>query len=83
LIVSLNLVTDDWRLKLLAVGMAVLLMCAVAFSQNPPTSKTFTKSIDYTMPPGLVVINPPTRATVTVTGLADTISSVTSSSVVA
>jgi len=81
--VSWNLVTDDWRLKLLAVGMAVLLLGAVAFSQNPPTSKTFTKSIDYTMPPGLVVINPPTRATVTVTGLADTISSVTPSSVVA
>ena len=54
----------------------------VAFSQNPPTSKTLTKTIDYTVPPGLIVINPPTRATVKVSGLADTIGPLTSSSVV-
>jgi YbbR domain-containing protein len=78
-------ITDDWRLKLLALGLAVLMLGAVAFSQNPPTSKTFTKNIDIigAGPAGLVVINPPTKTTVTVTGLADTILSVTSSSVVA
>jgi hypothetical protein len=81
--VSWNLITDDWRLKLLAVGLAVLLLGAVAFSQNPPTSKTLTKSIDYTVPPGLIVINPPKTATVVVTGLADTLTSVTTSSVTA
>ena len=78
-------ITDDWRLKLLALGLAVLMLGAVAFSQNPPTSKTFTKNIDIigAGPAGLMVINPPTKTTVTVTGLADTISLVTSSSVVA
>ena len=78
-------ITDDWRLKLLALGLAVLMLGAVAFSQNPPTSKTFTKNIDIigAGPAGLMVVNPPTKTTVTVTGLADTISSVTSSSVVA
>jgi len=79
-----NWITDDWRLKLLAVGLAVLMLGAVAFSQNPPTSKTFTKTIAYTLPlSGLAVINPPTRTTVTVSGLADTISAVNPSNVVA
>lgn len=81
---SWNLITDDWRLKLLAVGLAVLLLGAVAFSQNPPTSKTMQVNIVYpAIPAGLIVINPPTKVTVTVSGLADTISSVTPSSVVA
>jgi hypothetical protein len=77
-------ITDDWKLKLLALGLAVLMLGAVAFSQNPPTSKTFTKSIDYSsLPANLIIINPPARTTVTVRGVADLISSVTSSSVVA
>jgi len=77
-------ITDDWKLKLLALGLAVLMLGAVAFSQNPPTSKTFSKSIDYSsLPPNLIIINPPARTTVTVRGVADLISSVTSSSVVA
>jgi YbbR domain-containing protein len=77
-------ITDDWKLKILALGLAALMLGAVAFSQNPPTSKTFTKSIDYSsLPSNLIVINPPARTTVTVTGVADLISSVTSSSVVA
>jgi YbbR domain-containing protein len=75
-------ITGDWRLKLLALGLAVLMLGAVAFSQNPPTSKTLTRNIDYVVPPGLMVINPPTRATVTVTGLGDVIATVTSNSVV-
>ena len=33
---NLNLITEDWRLKLLAFGLAVLMLGAVAFSQNPP-----------------------------------------------
>ncbi len=77
-------ITDDWKLKILALGLAALMLGAVAFSQNPPTSKTFTKSIDYSsLPSNLIIINPPARTTVTVTGVADLISSVTSSSVVA
>jgi YbbR-like protein len=77
-------VTESWRLKLLAIGLSILMLGAVAFAQNPPTSKTLTvTSILYTIPPNLVVINAPTRTTVRVTGLADVIQSVTASSVLA
>ncbi len=86
----MSLITDSWRLKLLAVGLAVLMLGAVAFSQNPPTSRTFPQvPIAYTgtgpgaVPANLILINPPTTTNVTITGLADTISSVTSGSIVA
>jgi hypothetical protein len=80
----MNLITDDWRLKVLAIGLAVLMLGAVAFSQNPPTQKTLTNvSIGYTMGPDIIVINPPTKTTVNVTGLADALTSVSSSSVAA
>jgi YbbR domain-containing protein len=68
-----NWVTENWRLKLLALGLSVLMLGAVAFAQNPSTSKTFQVSIAYSVPPAFIVINPPTRTTVTVTGLADSI----------
>lgn len=67
-------ITDDWRLKLLAVGLAVLMLGAVAFSQNPPTSVTMKVGINYSVPPGLILINPPKQTTVTVRGLADLVS---------
>jgi YbbR domain-containing protein len=73
-----NWVIDSWRLKLLALGLSVLMLGAVAFSQNPPTFKTLTVSnFQWTMPPDLIVINAPTKTTVRVTGLADTIPTVT------
>jgi len=71
-----NWLTDDWKLKLLAFGLAVLMLGAVAFSQNPPTSKTLQVGIAYTVPSGLILINPPKTTTVTVTGLADLVSAV-------
>jgi YbbR domain-containing protein len=67
-------ITDDWRLKLLALGLAVLMLGAVAFSQNPPTSITMKVGINYSVPPGLILINPPKQTTVTVRGLADLVS---------
>ncbi|HSS93490.1 MAG TPA: CdaR family protein, partial [Candidatus Dormibacteraeota bacterium] len=67
-------ITDDWRLKLLAVGLAALMLGAVAFSQNPPTSKTIPVGIIYSVPSGLILINPPKQTTVTITGLADLVS---------
>ena len=67
-------ITDDWRLKLLALGLAVLMLGAVAFSQNPPTSITMKVGINYAVPPGLILINPPKQTTVTVQGLADLVS---------
>jgi hypothetical protein len=70
-------IIDDWKLKLLALGLAVLMLGAVAFSQNPPTSKTLQVGISYTVgQSGLVLINPPKTATVTVTGLADLVSAI-------
>jgi len=77
-------VTESWRLKLLAIGLSVLMLGAVAFAQNPPTFKTLTASISYgPIPDNLIVINGPTRTTVRVTGLADAIQSMTASSLTA
>jgi len=72
-----SLITDDWRLKLLAVGLAVLMLGAVAFSQNPPETRTFNVPLSYTVGPDLVIINAPTKTPVTVNGLADLIGSMT------
>jgi len=77
-----NLITENWRLKLLALGLSVLMLGAVAFSQNPPTVKTIRDvSIAYTVPTGLVLINPPSTTVVTVGGLADTLTTMTNASV--
>ncbi|HEY0831416.1 MAG TPA: YbbR-like domain-containing protein [Candidatus Dormibacteraeota bacterium] len=73
----MNLITDDWRLKLLAVGLAVLMLGAVAFSQNPPQTRTFSVPLSYTVGPDLVIINAPTKTLVTVNGLADLVGPVT------
>jgi YbbR domain-containing protein len=56
---------------------------AVAFSQNPPTTKTLTVPVHYVPGPNLVLINPPTKTTVTVNGLADLIGPLTADSIVA
>jgi YbbR-like protein len=77
-------ITENWRLKLLAIGLSVLMLGAVAFAQNPPTFKTLTVSnFQWTIPPGLIVINAPARATVRVTGLADAIQTVTADRLIA
>jgi hypothetical protein len=80
-----NWVTESWRLKLLALGLSVLMLGAVAFSQNPPTTKTLPVNILYTgaVPSTLVLINPPSKTNVTVTGLADTIAAVSPNSLTA
>ncbi len=80
----MNLLTDDWRLKVLALGLAVLLLGAVAFSQNPPTQKVLRDvSISYTMAPDIIVISPPSKTNVTVTGLADALTAVNAGNVAA
>jgi YbbR domain-containing protein len=72
--VSWKIVTDDWRLKLLAVGLAVLMLGAVAFSQNPPTTDSQTVPLAYAnIPPNLILLNFPSTATVTYSGVADEI----------
>ncbi len=83
---SWNLITDDWRLKLLALALAVLMLAAVGFSQNPPTFKDLTVPIVYPNIPAdspIVAINPPTTAKVRVTALADVLQGVTPLSVAA
>lgn len=73
-------ITDDWRLKLLALALAVLMLGAVAFSQNPPTIKSLNVQLNYRLPPqpGIVIMNGPSEVPVTVTGLADVIGQVSS-----
>ncbi len=79
----MSLITDDWRLKLLAVALAVLMLGAVAFSQNPPTTNSQTVGLSYTLAPNLVLINPPSKTTVTYKGLAGDIRNVTASNLTA
>ncbi len=69
---SWRIFTDDWRLKLLAVGLALLMLGAVAFSQNPPTSGSQTVQLGYgTVPSNLILLNPPPSTTVVYSGTAD------------
>jgi len=72
--VSWNLITDDWRLKLLALGLAILMLGAVAFAQNPPTTGNLTVGLNYTFGgANVILLNPPTRINVSYSGLADAI----------
>jgi hypothetical protein len=68
-------ITDDWRLKLLALGLAVLMLGAVAFSQNPPTTRTLTVPLIYRLAPDptVIVTSGPSSINVTFSGLADVI----------
>jgi len=72
----LTLITNEWRFKLLAFVLAVLMLGAVAFSQNPPTVKAISVPLNYTVRDGLILINPPTKTTVYFQGLADVLSRV-------
>jgi hypothetical protein len=81
--VSWRLVTDDWRLKLLALGLAVLMLGAVAFSQNPPTAGSLMVKVVYTPGPNIILINPPTKLPVSYSGLANVIRNVNSSNTLA
>jgi len=79
-----SLITEDWRLKLLALGLALLMLGAVAFAQNPVTQKVLRDvSIAYAVSPDIVVIDPPTKTNVTVKGLADALLTVNSRNVAA
>lgn len=81
---SWNLITDEWRLKLLALGLGVLMLGAVAFSQNPPTTGSLTIPINYTnQPANLILINPPPKTNVTYNGLADVIRNVNTNNLIA
>ncbi|HET7339091.1 MAG TPA: CdaR family protein [Candidatus Dormibacteraeota bacterium] len=70
---SWRIITEDWRLKLLAAGLAVLMLGAVAFSQNPPTSDSQKVQLGYNIPSSLILISPPNTVNVTYSGTADEI----------
>lgn len=78
-------ITEDWRLKLLAVGLAVLMLGAVAYSQNPQTSKSLTVPLNYRLPPNpsIIITNGPSTVPVTIKGLADVIAPVTAANITA
>jgi YbbR domain-containing protein len=60
-----NLITHEWRFKLLAFGLAILMLGAVAFSQS--NTRTLQVNISYVnRPDGLVLIAPPDRIAVSV-----------------
>ncbi|MFZ0217747.1 MAG: CdaR family protein [Candidatus Dormiibacterota bacterium] len=64
----------NWRLKLLAIGLALALLMTVAFSENPPTSRTVKVGLTYeNVPSQLVVLNPPSSVPVSVVGLASNV----------
>ena len=80
---SWRLVTNEWRLKLLAFALAVLMLVAVAFSQTRPTTKSLTVGLNYTVPENIVLLNPPSKTTVTYSGLADPVGRVDTSNLFA
>jgi len=65
---------SNWRLKLLALGLALGLLGAVAFSENPLTVRQVQAPLDYDNPPGgLAIASPPSRVPVNVYGLSQTV----------
>ena len=63
----MTLITESWRLKLLAVGLAVLMLGAVAFSQV--NTETIQVNMTYNnLPPGLVLVAPIVQINLTVSG---------------
>ena len=76
-------ITTEWRLKLLALGLAVLMLGALAFSQNQPTTRSLTVGLNYTVPPNIILIDPPAKTTVSYSGLSDVISHVNESNLIA
>ena len=80
----MRLVTEDWRLKLLGVALAVLLLGAVAFSQNQPTTNTLSIGLNYVVTsPDIILINPPAKTNITYSGLAAAVANVNSSNLLA
>jgi YbbR domain-containing protein len=68
-------ITTDWRLKLLAVGLAAVLLFVVGYSQYPIQIASVDAKVNYdnAMPVGLEVNNPPVTSKVAISGLASDI----------
>jgi YbbR domain-containing protein len=75
-------IVANWRLKLLALLLAIGLLTAVAFSENPVEGRTVPVGVQYVnKPEGLVLVQPPARVSVSVVGLRDAVERVQSSAV--
>ena len=73
-------IVANWRLKLLAIALAVGLLAAVAFSENPLTLRTVPAAVDYdNLAPGVVVINPVLRQNVNVSGFSNAVNGISAS----
>ena len=70
-------ILSNWRLKVLSVVLALGLLAAVAFSQNPVKVQTVNAKVDYVnlQHDGIVLINPPKTVPVDIVGLADNLRS--------
>jgi YbbR domain-containing protein len=80
----MNWIVSNWRLKLLALVMTLGLLAAVAFSQNPVSSRTRDVNINWAnLADGLVLVQPPARIPVTVLGLSDNLRDMAPNSVTA
>ena len=78
----MNWLAANWQLKLLALGLSVGMFAAVAFAQNPVISRSFSTQISYDYPPpDVMLVNPPTRVTVNLSGLRENVGAVTAASV--
>jgi hypothetical protein len=75
-------IVANWRLKLLAVVLAIGLLTAVAFSENPVEGRTVPVGVQYVnKPDNLVLVQPPARVSVSVVGLRDAVERVQASAV--
>src|SRR5205814_5243153 len=64
----------NWRLKLLALGLALGLLGAVAFSENPVSVTSVPAVVDYdNKDPSLVVLNPVLKTNVNVFGVSSAV----------
>lgn len=80
---SWRLITEDWRLKLLGLGLAILMLGAVAYAETQPTTGSLDVALNYVVSPDLILIDPPTKINVTYTGTAAAVSKINSSTLTA
>jgi YbbR domain-containing protein len=79
---SLSWIVANWRLKVLALLLAIGLLMAVAFSENPVEARTVPVGVQYVnKPDALVLVQPPAKVNVSVFGLRDAVERVQSSAV--
>ncbi|HLQ62806.1 MAG TPA: CdaR family protein [Candidatus Acidoferrales bacterium] len=77
-------IVANWRLKLLSVVLAIGLLAAVAFIQNPVRVRTIAAPIKYAnQPTDLVLVNPQPSVNVDVSGLATAVSGLVPNAVTA